>query len=76
MRRASLGPAGPAKPQKDHLSPARRSSSDCSVAQVHYVVPREKVDMATSGKPNVVNLICASSASGTVLLKLHLSHFL
>uniref|UniRef100_A0A8C0AED8 non-specific serine/threonine protein kinase n=1 Tax=Bos mutus grunniens TaxID=30521 RepID=A0A8C0AED8_BOSMU len=33
VRRASLGPAGPAKPQKDHLSPARRSSSDCSVAQ-------------------------------------------
>lgn len=33
VRRASLGPAGPAKPQEDHLSPARRSSSDCSVAQ-------------------------------------------
>ncbi|XP_017922196.1 PREDICTED: serine/threonine-protein kinase Nek4 isoform X4 [Capra hircus] len=33
VRRASLGPAGPAKPQEDHLSPARRMSSDCSVAQ-------------------------------------------
>ncbi|XP_060258480.1 serine/threonine-protein kinase Nek4 isoform X15 [Ovis aries] len=33
VRRASLGPAGPAKPQEDHLSPARRTSSNCSVAQ-------------------------------------------
>lgn len=76
MRRASLGPAGPAKPQEDHLSPARRMSSDCSVAQVHYIVPREKVDMSTSGKPTMAILICASSTSGTVLLKLHLSRFL
>lgn len=76
VRRAALGPVGPAKPQEGHLSPARRSSSDCSDAQVHYIGPREKVDMSTSGKPNMVNLICASSISGTVLLKLHLSHFL
>ncbi|XP_065789577.1 serine/threonine-protein kinase Nek4 isoform X2 [Muntiacus reevesi] len=53
VRRAALGPVGPAKPQEGHLSPARRPSSDCSVAQVHSEGPREKAGMSTSGKPDM-----------------------
>lgn len=62
VRRASLSPLEPGKPQEEgHPIPAHWLSSDCSIAQVHYIVLREKVDMSTSGKPNTVNLINASS---------------
>ncbi|XP_008578291.1 PREDICTED: serine/threonine-protein kinase Nek4 isoform X3 [Galeopterus variegatus] len=56
-RRASLSAAGPGKPQeKDHPIPTQQFSSNCSIAQVHYTLVREKVDITTSGKPNTVNL--------------------
>ncbi|XP_062970569.1 serine/threonine-protein kinase Nek4 [Cynocephalus volans] len=56
-RRASLSAAGPGKPQeKDQSIPTQQFSSNCSIAQVHYTLIRDKVDITTSGKPNTVNL--------------------
>ncbi|XP_032146054.1 serine/threonine-protein kinase Nek4 isoform X5 [Sapajus apella] len=43
VRKASPSVAGPGKPQEeDQPMPARRLSSDCSVTQVHYILPEQK----------------------------------
>ncbi|XP_078207256.1 serine/threonine-protein kinase Nek4 isoform X19 [Callithrix jacchus] len=43
LRKASPSIAGPGNPQEeDQPMPAQRLSSDCSVTQVHYVLPEEK----------------------------------
>ncbi|XP_045385969.1 serine/threonine-protein kinase Nek4 isoform X6 [Lemur catta] len=51
VRRASVSAAEPGKPQEEgQPAPARRFSSDCSIAQVHDTLVKEKVDMSTSDK--------------------------
>uniref|UniRef100_A0A8C2SMD5 Serine/threonine-protein kinase Nek4 n=1 Tax=Capra hircus TaxID=9925 RepID=A0A8C2SMD5_CAPHI len=60
VRRASLGPAGPAKPQEDHLSPARRMSSDCSVAQERKLtqcLSEDELSSSTSHTNEMTDLV-------------------